>query len=513
MASFTSTPTPVSHDTTHDVDTMVSWALLVATCLGVMWVYSPMNLRRCTTGLNDKQVSDLENGPMDPPTNELHDSKGCVPAAPGDKPKATENPKLYFIDNIKIFLTLLVVNQHSAQAFSGIGYILVESAPNHFNTIMSTLCNLNEAYFMAVFFLLSGYFVPSSLDRKGLRTFIKDKLMRLGLPAIMWFFGLGPLMIFLMNWAFGLASTYQWNPTEGPAWFIIYLLAFSIMYALSAQCCRCPRWVRLPGTCGLLALGLVLGVVQFALSTYFIPGGKYQVFLLNPYFAQTPFYLAFFAAGIAAKRNDWLAKLAGFSSCSLWALRSLSVGFAALIIFSKQWQELLTASSNHDAAMEQESTFWLMLCSSAVVQCLFGVVVSVSEIDLFHRCFNCGGGSIHRFFTDSIYGVYLLHYPFVQFFGWTYFRLILEQGLGKDLAYTGVPWCFMRIKCAEGIYTLPKDGHALSKDVYVGRISMTTPIDELHLWLGWAYTTVLTLVVVFPLAYFLKKLPVLRDIL
>jgi hypothetical protein len=63
------------------------------------------------------------------------------------------------------------------------------------------------------------------------------------------------------------------------------------------------------------------------------------------------------------------------------------------------------------------------------------------------------------------------------------------------------------------VYTLPKDGNGLPKDVYVDRISMTTPIEELHLWLGWAYTLVLTLLVVFPLAHFLRKLPVLRDIL
>jgi hypothetical protein len=330
--------------------------------------------------------------------------------------------------------------------------------------------------------------------------FIADKMKRLGLPAIMWFLCLGPLMIFLIDCAFGLASSYHFNTTIGPHWFLLWLLPFSIMYALFAQytTCTCPRWVKLPGACGLLALGLVLGFVQFAFSTYFNMRERRNMFLFNPFFAQTPFYVAFFAAGIAAKRNDWLSQLASLDS-SLWALRSLSVICAALIIFSKQWQELLTASSNKATSMEQESNLWLMLSVWAVVQCVYGVVVSVLEVELFHRCLNCGGGSLHRFLTDSIYGVYLFHYPVVHFFGWTYVHLILEQGFGKVLTYKMDPWCYLRSKCLKGEYTLV--------------VAMTTPLEEPQLWFGWAYTTVLTILVVFPLAYFLRKLPVLRDIL
>jgi hypothetical protein len=209
--------------------------------------------------------------------------------------------------------------------------------------------------------------------------------------------------------------------------------------------------------------------------------------------------VAFFAAGIAAKRNDWLSQLASFSSCTLWALRSLSVMFAALIIFSEHWQDMLTASSNKATSMEQESNCWLMQCVWEVVQCVFGVVVSVLEVELFHRCLNCGGGAIHRFLTDSIYGVYLFHYPVAEFFSWTYVHLILEQGFGKELTYKIAPVCFLRLKCLKDEYTL--------------EVAMTTPLEEPQLWFGWVYTTVLTLLVVFPLAYFLKKLPVLRDIL
>jgi hypothetical protein len=352
---------------------------------------------------------------------------------------------------------------------------------------------------MALFFLLSGYFVPLSLDRKGLRMFIADKMKRLGLPAIMWFLCLRPLMIFLLDCAFGLASSYHFNTTLGTQWFLMWLLAFSMMYALFAQYTTCPHWVKLPGACGLLALGLVLGFVQFMFSIYFNIWEGSAIFLFNPYFAQGPFYMAFFFAGIAAKRNDWVSQLASLDGCSLWVLRSMSIMFAALLIFKKQWQDLLTASSNKATSMEQRSNFWLMLGVWAVVQCVYGVVVSVLEVELFHRCLNCGGGSIHRFLTDSMYGVFLFHFPVLQFVAWTYGPLILEQGFGKELTYKLKPWCYLRFKCLADENTLG--------------VVMTTPLEESQLWFGWAYTTVLTLLVVLPLTYFLKKLPVLRDIL
>jgi len=207
---------------------------------------------------------------------------------------------------------------------------------------------------------------------------------------------------------------------------------------------------------------------------------------------------AFFAAGIAAKRNGWLDGLANLSSRSLWALRSLVLLFAALIVFPR-WQELLEPSMNQGSSVAHKTRFLLILYSWSLVQCFFGVSVSVVVIDLFRRCFNHGGGFIHRFFTESMYGAFLFHYPLAHFFVWTYIHLVLEQHLGKELIFHANPWCFLHLKCDKGLNT--------------ATITSTTPIEEGYLWLGWAYTTVLTVLVVFPISYCLGKLPVLREIL
>lgn len=46
---------------------------------------------------------------------------------------------------------------------------------------------------MGAFFLLAGYFIPGSYDRKGTGPFIKDRLIRLGIPMLVFYFVLNPL--------------------------------------------------------------------------------------------------------------------------------------------------------------------------------------------------------------------------------------------------------------------------------------------------------------------------------
>lgn len=41
-----------------------------------------------------------------------------------------------------------------------------------------------QAFSMGLFFLISGYFTPSSYERKGSGRFAKDRLLRLGIPIL-----------------------------------------------------------------------------------------------------------------------------------------------------------------------------------------------------------------------------------------------------------------------------------------------------------------------------------------
>merc|ERR1712232_962673 len=91
------------------------------------------------------------------------------------------------------------------------------------------------AYFMSVFFLISGYFLPQSLDRKGFALFIKDKFVRLGGPLLLMLLVFLPLL-YLYSYYFKGYPRLRWDyESSGPLWFVLWLLVFTCLYALIAQ--------------------------------------------------------------------------------------------------------------------------------------------------------------------------------------------------------------------------------------------------------------------------------------
>ena len=65
-------------------------------------------------------------------------------------PAEEPGKRLYFADNLRTWMVILVVLQHLGEIF-GLYLFLM----------------LNQAYFMGLLFLLSGYFTPGSYERKG----------------------------------------------------------------------------------------------------------------------------------------------------------------------------------------------------------------------------------------------------------------------------------------------------------------------------------------------------------
>src|SRR5690606_13622475 len=89
--------------------------------------------------------------------------------------------RLYFIDNLRAALTMLVVLHHLVY-FSIYNEVLKQGS----NGVVMGLLFLafNQTFFMGMFFLISGYFVPSSFERNGAIGFINDSFIRFLVPFI-----------------------------------------------------------------------------------------------------------------------------------------------------------------------------------------------------------------------------------------------------------------------------------------------------------------------------------------
>jgi fucose 4-O-acetylase-like acetyltransferase len=79
---------------------------------------------------------------------------------------------------------MLVIFHHAALAFGGSGsWAIKDPAVDDISPIFLVFFNaVNQTYFMSAFFLLAGYFTPRSFDTKGYQQFLKDRVIRLGIP-------------------------------------------------------------------------------------------------------------------------------------------------------------------------------------------------------------------------------------------------------------------------------------------------------------------------------------------
>ena len=140
-------------------------------------------------------------------------------------------------------LTGLVVIHHAAVTYSDIPmWYYTEPAKDRSGVALDILLIFDQTFFMGFFFLISGFFVPTSYDHKGGRAFLQDRLVRLGIPLVVFSVLLGPILTTpfyaiarageeakgadLSYWAFYLSS---WSP--GPLWFVEVLLLFCGLYA------------------------------------------------------------------------------------------------------------------------------------------------------------------------------------------------------------------------------------------------------------------------------------------
>jgi fucose 4-O-acetylase-like acetyltransferase len=155
-----------------------------------------------------------------------------------------KSSRLFFIDHLRAVLVILVVLHHVALVYGASvqGYYYVEppfTDPQAFNQLL-IFALVNQAWFMGAFFLLAGYFTPGSFDRKGPGSFIRDRLIRLGIPLILFTFVLSPISnlgLYLMPAELtGITNPLTWQSYPkliglGPLWFVAMLLIFSFGYA------------------------------------------------------------------------------------------------------------------------------------------------------------------------------------------------------------------------------------------------------------------------------------------
>jgi surface polysaccharide O-acyltransferase-like enzyme len=329
---------------------------------------------------------------------------------PGEKNKK----RVFFLDNLKIALVALVVANHAGQAYVTIntGWPVQDvNIPGINNYLLGTFFSFNSAFFMALFFLISAYFLPASLDRKGTRKYMTDRLVRLGIPTLIFLFLAFPLVSYISDGdgqSFtGFLQNSYFNFTDGlfsfgHTWFLGMLLIFSGAYAgyrlLKRSAGGEKREIKVPGNVAILGFAVLLTVALFVIRTMSAPGNFELWHLFEP--ARLPAYIAMFWVGIVAYRNGWM-KTMPVSTTKVWGLLTIVTLLATpVIMFSLGNGEDLWAAGFTPASLAI-SAWDAFLC--------VGLCVSLPV--LFREKFDFRG-KVLKAAADDAFVVYLIH-PFV----------------------------------------------------------------------------------------------------
>ncbi len=333
--------------------------------------------------------------------------------ASGTPSIASRKARLFFIDNIRVFLTILVIMHHLAITYGAIGswYYQDPNRDMFASIVLSILVATNQAFFMGFFFLLSGYFTPGSYDRKCGRTFLWERFLRLGIPLLVYDLVLDPLVIYTSlagslhesYWSFYGAFLLNGKMIgDGPVWFIEALLYFAVLYALWRWLTRKRTGIiraggkKLPTFRSILLFILALAIVTFVVRLCW-PLNTYQP--LGFQLAEFAQYISLFVIGLIAYRRNWFLRLPDAMG-KVWlgiavgaipvlpiiVIATGAVGHADLFEGGLHWQALLYAL--------WESVVCVGLCIGLLV--------------LFRKRFNTQG-KVGKALSASAYTVYLIH--------------------------------------------------------------------------------------------------------
>jgi peptidoglycan/LPS O-acetylase OafA/YrhL len=333
---------------------------------------------------------------------------GTATTAPA---KGAAPARLLFIDNIRWSMIILVLSMHAADTYSPFGnWYYVDRQATGFGTalVFGIYQSFLQAFFMALLFFIAGYFAAASCDRKPLSIFARDRLLRLGLPTLLYMLVIGPLTQYFLSRTWGHGGfghqwlTHlgdgEWLSETGPMWFCAVLLLFSLAYGLI----RATGWreqaiaLRWPMV---LAFVAVMAGATFAVRIV-IPAGTA---VLNVHPGDLPQYVLMFAAGAYGYRGNWMTGLAE-ASCVRWGAPALGLSvplFAALVLFGGGLERDTTLYAGGFNPVSAGKCLW---------EALVCVGMALLMVAVYRRRFD-SQGPVAKWLSDNAFGVYLIHPP------------------------------------------------------------------------------------------------------
>jgi surface polysaccharide O-acyltransferase-like enzyme len=256
----------------------------------------------------------------------------------------TDRSRLVFIDNLRATVILLVIVLHASITYMLYAppwwYVLDPDRGLGFTAVVL----LVDVPLMPILFFAAGYFALPSLRRRGTGGFVREKLVRLGIPWVVGVVLLAPLVTYMTYVSRGIDRSYLdfwltdfWGPMfqQSVYWFLGVLLALFVLLAWAWEANpRLAAWAPAPSRpgpwffpafIGLTAGGAIL-FSPFAGLDDWVPFG--WLFVTQP--ARLGFYAGYLVLGLVAERRGWLTLDGYRPDVATWVAAVVATGLAYL---------------------------------------------------------------------------------------------------------------------------------------------------------------------------------------
>jgi peptidoglycan/LPS O-acetylase OafA/YrhL len=359
--------------------------------------------------------------------------------------------RLFFLDHLRAALVILVVLHHVALVYGAAApFYYVEppfTDPQAF-TILLVFALGNQGWFMGALFLIAGYFTPGSFERKGSASYLKGRLIRLGIPLIIFYFILGPISS-MGYWQMpptltGITAPLTWEAYPrllglGPLWFVALLLIFSFGYVAWRELTRNRISTSNGESPPPSYLGVGIFILVLALASYLmrivVPMGKDVSDF--PTLSYLPQYLSFFVVGIVSYRRSWFRTLPNSMGVVGFVAALLATVLLLPLALSGSWFSLeVTESADFVGNRTWQSAVYALWDSTLVVG------LSLASITFFRSYLN-RESRFGTFLAQQSYAVYIIHVPIIVWIAIALQGIELRPLLNVVLlAAIVVPTCF-----------------------------------------------------------------------
>jgi membrane-bound acyltransferase YfiQ involved in biofilm formation len=304
-------------------------------------------------------------------------------------------------------------------------------------------CAWQDVYLMALMFFLSGLFVWSSMKRKKDWAFLRDRVVRLGIPFV---FGVTVVIPAAIYPAYRLTTAdpslgAYWHSLlalpfwpNGPLWFIWQLLALN--FVLVGVKLMAPnaipalgRWSAAAGKNPVRYFGVLFGVSALAyvpLALAFSPWAWINSGFFSFQFSRPLLYGVYFFAGVGIGA-------AGIERGLLAADGILARHWVAVLVAALTslflWMGLTALTMNGGASLALEFAADLSFVPACAAGSFFLIAVCLR--------FGTGQSRLIDYLSANAYGIYLVHYVFIVWLQYALLALPLFAVAKASLVFGG----------------------------------------------------------------------------